>query len=195
MRARHHKLLVNAERALFIHIPKTAGTSIIGSLMANCNYVNRDHLLAAQYRTAEWDSSYSFAVVRNPFERLVSHWKYHTTNYTGRIFTKHGIDIQNKSLNEYIDVAYALDHTRLNWRSMVEYITHPCGKPIDQILRFETLTQDWQTLCTHFNIKLSLLHLNQTPHDDYKQYYTPETKNKVQDWYAVDLERFGYAFD
>ena len=74
-------------KVLFVHIPKTAGTTIetaLGLKSAECLYdfqgkkadqiVTRQHLFASEYRNIidNVDNLYRVSVVRNPYDRLVS---------------------------------------------------------------------------------------------------------------------------
>lgn len=63
--------------AVFIHIPKTAGTSFEFALF---NTKNRSqHAKASYWRQrigSQWEKSFKFAIVRHPFHRLVSGYTY-----------------------------------------------------------------------------------------------------------------------
>jgi chondroitin 4-sulfotransferase 11 len=191
---RGHRLKINGKKLLFIHIPKTAGTSIVGSLIDQSNYKNKSHVLASYYSDEEWLSSFSFVVIRNPFERFISHWLYHTTNYDGLMFSKRGFKIKNISLLEYYHLSKYLDDFKSNWKTMCQYITHPTGKPVDLIIRFENLECGWRSLCNEIGIDKSLIKLNSTSHMYYRNYYDEKSKEAIGNWYDIDLKTFGYEF-
>jgi hypothetical protein len=63
---------VAARRTLFIHIPRTAGTSITRALYGNNLFM---HHSASYFKAIDQEifrSSFKFSVVRNPWDRLVS---------------------------------------------------------------------------------------------------------------------------
>ena len=60
-------------KVIFVHIPRTSGTSIASSITSVP--LEMKHLRASQLRKAvgsDWDRSYKFAFVRNPFDRVIS---------------------------------------------------------------------------------------------------------------------------
>ena len=63
------------KKSIFIHIPKTAGTSILKSLGGwagdHCSY--REYLQASPTKFKEY---FKFCFVRNPYDRLVSTYNY-----------------------------------------------------------------------------------------------------------------------
>jgi len=71
---------------LFIHIPKTAGSSIEDSLHSYTEFLYHEltHALSVQYR--DWlepiffESLFKFAFVRNPWDLQVSCWRYYVRN-------------------------------------------------------------------------------------------------------------------
>jgi chondroitin 4-sulfotransferase 11 len=189
------KLIINNRKIIFIHIPKTAGTSILGTLLDNSTIYIRGHKKAQEYSDYEWKESFTFGVVRNPYDRFISHWLYHTSNYSGLKFSKRGIDVKNKSLKEYYDIAQIMSQWKYNWHTMTQFLTHPSGRPIDYILRYENIENDWAILCDLLQINKPLLKLKQTPHNHYNSYYDKETKNLVSSLYYEDFMNYSYELE
>ena len=71
---------------LFIHIPKTAGTSVEEALFdyQDFNYMNEPHPIVAQYKTylskEMFESLFKFSFVRNPWSLQVSTYKYYVVS-------------------------------------------------------------------------------------------------------------------
>ena len=79
-------MISNKTKSLFIRIPKCAGSSMQKFfdpyLEVEISKVNSEKFTltqASSYRAAlgtkEWDSLFTFAIVRNPYDRSVSAWQ------------------------------------------------------------------------------------------------------------------------
>lgn len=79
---------------LFVHINKTGGSSVIKHLKTRCasSYNARDaqftfHASALRQKRAlklyEWDDTYRFTMVRNPFHRMISNYYFLNARYMG----------------------------------------------------------------------------------------------------------------
>ena len=182
---------LNGRRYLFIHIPKTAGTSVVSSLSKYEGVPHREtHILPSKYVKNIWEKLYTFAIIRNPYERMVSHWLYHTTsNYKGTVFINSGIskNIDNISFEEYVRIVKKIHKTCVNFYPET-------SEPIDRILRFENLTEDWNKLCNKIGISCELQNKKATNHVHYSKYYTDLTRKTVKSMYSSDLKKFGYTF-
>ena len=66
---------------------------------------------------------------------------------------------------------------------------------VDYVGRYETLEADFDEITRHLGLDLQLPHLNSTEHRDYRSYYSAETRERVAELWAVDIENFGYSFD
>lgn len=158
---------------VFIHVPKTGGTSIRTALgMGSMPY----HITARDMRQIHPDScnKFSFAFVRNPWDRLVSY---------GHSLV--GIDWDQMSRFDRLDLI-----------PQVDFIMDETGKPlVDFIGRFENLVEDFETACDMMGIPTPpLQHLNGSQHRQYRDYYDETAKQHVAKMYAEDIERFGYSF-
>jgi chondroitin 4-sulfotransferase 11 len=168
---RNHALL--SHPFIFIHVPKTGGTSLRTALgMGPAPY----HITAQKLRQSFPDSAtkFSFAFVRNPWDRLVSY--------------VHSM----KNQWERPDRSQQLG----GFRPQVHYIMDDDGKPlVDFIGRYENLAEDFHTICVRIGIPTPPLpHLNRSVHRQYRRYYDDDSKRFVAENYAADIERFGYSF-
>jgi hypothetical protein len=171
--ARRRDALANHD-FVFIHIPKTGGTSIRAALgMASVPY----HLTARDmwqiYPASR--SKFSFALVRNPWDRIVSY---------------------AHSLPVGVDWDQPTKFDRLDLIPQVDFILDDAGKPlVDFIGRYETLADDFATICGHIGIPTPPLpHLNRSAHRQYRDYYNDADKQFIAETYADDIAQFDYSF-
>lgn len=121
-----------------------------------------------------WEDYFSFAFVRNPWDRMIS----------GCLFL--GLDLEK-----------ALTTHAAHWmfRPHTYYVHDADGKQmVNFIGRFENLAQDWATVCGTIGIDAELPHLNQHKEPGYREYYTDRTRDIVAERYREDIETFGYEF-
>ncbi len=198
---------------IFVWIPKTAGTSVVRTL-AQQGLFARDgqatlwgpiekqdreqweasfwqHISAksivGQLGEACWDNCFSFAIVRNPFDRLVSFYEYSRMTRLDPRKAQYGLPVP-ASLEQWIE------ETTL--RTQLHYITNDDGNvAVDFIGRYETLNQDFRTICEKIGIRQVILpKLNQSNRKQYRGYYTAETKKFVEQTFGEELELFKYSF-
>lgn len=188
------------KRFVFIHIPKTAGSSIF-RVLTSCNDApdtdeNR-HMewirITEKYRNlvsrtgeaaGELESYFKFAFVRNPWDRVVSMYSYRLRN------REIPADL---SFREFV-------LKRHNYpfgihREQVKLVEDLQGKiAMDYIGRFENLKNDWSILQDRLKIDSGLPHLKATVHRPYQTYYTRELIDEIATMYPRDIQIFGYNF-
>ena len=198
-------LISTQKNFIFLHIPKTGGCSIENVLKEYCSNDDikkthgkgHDKLSDIKKVVSEdfFNKSFKFAVVRNPYERMVSGYFYmkSTRGYnftkTFRDFVCGGI-IKNKIKFE--------DRTFKN----MTFLNNKIG--VDYVCRFENLDKDFSVVCNEIGINKSLPKINvfdgrlgnwyQDHNKHYSYYYTDETKKVVEDICRFELEYFKYKF-
>lgn len=136
------------------------------------------------------------AVVRNPYDRLVSCWwqkmhrhgasqlrKYGFTNgMTFEAFVKQCCKWKDKDVDQHV-------------RSQVYSLKCKGEMVPDVICRCETLNQDWRRIKEMYRLDVpDLERRNPSDHKPYREYYTPEIRQMVEQRYGEDIERLEYAF-
>lgn len=201
---------------LFVHIPKTAGTAIRRALEPYSTLNSRSGLAkqlsrlpvrqsaeAVSFRlhvTARWarrklpreqfEAWCKFAVVRNPFDRAVSHYHWQSQDRGQRYFAR----TQGMSFKHFLDDM----RRRQVWHdhSQARYICDEAGVMlIDRMLRFEALTLQFNALMSEIGVAATLAVHNASRHDPYEAYYDEEARQMVVDLFARDFELLGYSHD
>lgn len=184
---------------MFFHVPKTAGLSIYETLgidwRANLWAEDEENKLHSQALIAESKKFdyFTFAFVRNPWERLVSAYLY---LQNGGIFWVDEIDRDN-----YLKDCPTFRDCILNIDNMMEQqhfrpMTYWLPSKLSFVGRYENLQNDFNTVCDLIGIeRRKLPHINKTEHFHYSKYYDSETQAMVAERYAEDIDRFKYVFD
>jgi len=181
---------------IFIHIPKTGGTSIEQALL-------RDNPLKWQWWKAKHEymypdvlnkvakcngieSYFSFSFVRNPWDKIVSQYHYN----------RDWFGMGDYTFDEYIRAFNKGRKISANNPYLLPWITDNKGNVlVDFIGRFENLQEDFDTVCDKIGTKRQRLpYKNKTKHKHYTEYYNDETRAIVAEKYAKDIEYFGYEF-
>lgn len=208
-------LLSLEKNFIFIHIPKTAGTSITRALRpwclkpkptrwrrllshlpvpeapekANFNQHDKAVWLRRKLPVPLYDSAHKFAVVRNPFELVVSNYQ-HLRRKTSRRRHRQAQRWDFKAFLGYLE-----RKNRLARVDQTSWISDRDGKLIvDEVLRFERLAEQFNVLAERLGLPGELPRSNVSEPVDYRTVYDEETKAIVRRLYVRDFERFGYEF-
>ena len=177
------------ENSLFIHIPKTAGSSIFMALKNSkvFDWTDKDLKKHYAYRDANFllgfipEDIFKFTVVRNPFTRAYSYYKHfnkiNNTNFKFKDFLN--IVDHKKNYNKTPLIAFTQSY----------FIFDNGINQMNKTYRFENLKElenDFKISLPHwnvgeYNIKDSMLEFND------------EIINKIIDIYEEDFINFGYS--
>jgi len=176
------------KKFLFIHIPKTAGTSmesrdyfkpVITSHWGIADYMEQG------YKLSDFDGYFKFAFVRNPYDRLASVMLNHTLKKE-----KHPEVSFNSGIIKYKDmltkwIATKPQHT---------YIYLDGKLVVDFVGRYENLEEDWKKVCKKLgqDFDLPITRKGLFDSSKYKSLYSLQTKKIVQELYKEDFKLFGY---
>ena len=176
-------MIIDEYKTIFIHIPKTAGTSISSyfnerQIRLRVQPGKHDTINHIKQRFSNLYDSYSnFTVVRNPYDRMVSWYSFLKGNSSKEVV----------SFNEWIK-----DHSKLWHIDDPKYFAGPQYVWINEtvsILKYENLKED---LNNFFNKKIDLPIINKSKRKDYLSYYNEESLDIVYNKHREDFKRFNY---
>ena len=197
--------------AIFIHIPKTAGTSIEkvlidypldrvqfkadlqkwwGNLNTDKGTYELDHSTFAYLENNCKNYNphfFKFCVVRNPYSRLVS--EFHHCKKLGSRFVKNLTNFKSfvyfiRDNFDYILKNEEEKHHLISHylpQNKFIYVNNDCK--MDLVMKFENINEDWQILCKKININRKLIK------DDK---YSSGKKYNYKDYYDDELRNIVY---
>ncbi len=181
---------------IFVHIPKTAGTSVSQALYGEQPW-HHPIKLYAELDQEKYNQYFKFAFVRNPWDRL-----YSTFCYAKKIshpvlrgplsdiakiesFEEFVLDwCTHKKINEHFFLMPQFNYLTLDGETLA----------IDYVGYFENLENDFQHIAKKLNITVELPVTNQSKKKVNKgAVYTQEMREKVAELYHLDLLHFNYS--
>lgn len=190
-------------KTLFIHVPRTGGVSIGTALRNDGKRYSPNHknylgmvakLESLGHDPAEWRS---FAVVRNPWDRLTSFYYRRKTHYSLKKQAKlHGLEF-----NEWL-TAILIDKekyiARHSFLPQFDLVVGPDGKiGVDHLGRFEDLAVTWQWVQERTGVTADLPRLQPSRHRplDWREVFDANGKKAIEEFYAKDIDAFGFTYD
>jgi len=199
-------IISDKQKFIFIHVIKTAGTSIREAITPNI----KEHTIMSGHHSIKeiWKDKYKdyfkFAFIRNPWDRMVSNYFYfRRTNKSKHWFTKafnscdeflNGFDKFDKFQAIYPQ-SYWLENE--NGDVKTEYLSSEDGNiKMDFIGKFENLQNDFDYICNKINVPLTKLpHMKETNYKHYSTYYNDKSIEKVANFYKKEIELGDYKFE
>ena len=138
----------------------------------------------------QFEQYFKFTIVRNPWSRAYSWYKNCIRDPNHRV---------RFGLPENITLADFLKKTvgRGALRPQIAWLQNFGGTiPVDFIGRFESLNDDFQTICKELGLsQLRLPHDRNGNTQDYRAEYDTQSKYLVENAYRSEIELFGYSFE
>lgn len=213
-------IISRKRRYIFVHIPKTGGTSLATALEERAA---RDDILIGDTPKAkrrkrrlegvktsgrlwkhaglsdidglvsadELASFFTFTLVRNPWDRMVSYYHW----LRAQSFDQPAVRLA-KALS-FVDFVQD-EETRRSFAAAPanRYMTTAAGvEQCAAYIRLETFEADAAPLFEHLGFSFSLPQINASMRrPDYRTYYDASARAAVADFCAVDIARFEYRF-
>ena len=180
---------------IFIHINKTAGSSIAKAIgLPHKKHATAKRIIKIVGKKC-WEESYKFAFVRNPWDRVVSHYQFRIKG------NQTNLRDNPISFTQWVKVTYGDNKNSFYYdkpgmfRPQNEWLLNEKDEiDIDMIGRFENLDADFAIIADKIGCDPTLPHINKTKKVDYREFYDGETRDVVAKWFQKDIELFGYKF-
>lgn len=152
----------------------------------------------AGYRAQHPDIT-SFALVRNPWDRVVSSYHYLKD---GGMSAWDRVDAA-RFVNPYDSfrtfVLEAFENgeilKQIHFRPQNEWLSDENGLIVDQIGKFETLQSSFSKWFELLGLPdYELPHINKSTHKPYREYYSDDTRQVIGEIYKKDVDLFEYSF-
>jgi len=207
-------IISDKHQFIFVHIPKSGGTSCRTALSQILAQKEKTHWAASkttkhetlkqvkdrfeQTKKGWWlfrqkfDNYFKFGFVRNPWCRMVSFYHY---------LKKTEIKPEIKQINSFEHFITEMGQQKewiiklYSMQPQYHFLIDHDGKMIaDFVGRYERLEEDFNQVCVRLKLKLNLPHLNTSSHRPYQAYYNEKSKELVRQRFFKDIEYFDYTF-
>lgn len=203
---------------IFVHIPKTAGNSImrgLNSALDGTAVPNQKNPPLREYIHAHWEGAwpnhaplkyvkgylgdafwdyFRFAFVRNPWDRVVSDY-FHNRRQGTQDYEKRGKEVPAKRLDM---LERDFEDWVLNGELGYPQTTKICedGKLLTNFVgKTENAQNDMDEVCQQLGLPpIELPSRNVGTHAPYRDYYSQKSRQAVADRFASDIAAFGYRF-
>lgn len=210
---------------VYIHIPRTAGTSMSYALKdfssdfecpvknQHLDYKEYKKILFTKYEEDIKDY-YVFTIIRNPWERVISHFIWHTIGTSAKefnqiknmvgnsndlFFKQRGRSLAKAKIDTFDAYIKSMNnfYTPLEIKTQFDYLISDEGDiKINQIIKFENLMGGMHDLENKMGIKFNFPHIHRTEHEHYSKYFQNDEvyiKNFME-LFKKDVEYFNYPY-
>ena len=212
--------IINSPKpAIFIHIPKTAGASVIKSLSKAYktstveNSITQDNNFHSTIHHAkeivDVKDYFVFSIVRNPFDRAAS-WYFFRQQVLQKglkqlkknspkplrvVDDMHKVTqelaVMNSGFNNWFD-RYVNEPWDYTWFSLSDNQSTWLSEDVKTIIKFESIN-DIKKLYLFENIELGYANKSKN-NGNYRDLFSNKTKKLAQKIYEEDLDMFNYIF-
>ncbi len=179
---------------IWFRVPKNGTRTLLQSLESNGVALDVGEVNMIRYPLRACRDYYKFAVVRNPWDRLVSCWH-------NKILRKNAFGLPEDLHRRLHDFPAFIDHVA--HKNIERCDTHIASQSslvdldeVDYLIRMESYEEGIAHVFRTIGIDpFEISSTNRTPErKPYAEYYTDETRDKVGRIYEKDVRNFDYRF-
>ena len=227
-------MLCHEYKCIYIHIPKVAGLSVHSFFADLLGYKLKAHaplsLKAGHIKARDFlahglidrevfDRYFKFAFVRNPWDRIVSEYKFrgHPRKFSFKTFLFKNLpdpseddqyihilpqheflfDTEGQQLVDFIG-KFEQIHEDFHHVCQVLDVAESALPHRNKLPKFLNMPRSFEDACTTFRNSLSIeqkRNLKKNTYAHYTEYYDDESREFVASLYQKDIEAFAYKFD
>tara|TARA_R110002020_G_scaffold50211_1_gene142102 strand:- start:1210 stop:1746 length:537 start_codon:yes stop_codon:yes gene_type:complete len=175
-------MIIDKHKAIFIHIPKNAGTSIEEYFSNESVRIQPEKHADIYEIKKKFKNSYNnykkFTIIRNPYDKMVS-WYFYLKRNLG--------DYNVVEFNDWIKEPSRFWHAN----DPISFLKpqHEWINNTVEIIKFENLNKE---LNKFFNKQINLPITNKSNHKHYLEYYNTESLDIIYNRYKKDFKKFNY---
>jgi len=183
-----------SKKILQIKIPKTASSSIEEGVIRLCRKAPVQKFRSFGHGNPvaqDYPNCFVIVSVRNPYDRLLSAYRYIIENKKGKPDHKYIFDLGTFE-NFALSIA---EHAYKNtfFYPQVKWLVHNNDPAYNFIMRYETLQDDWDRFVARYTkIKIKLPHIRPSKHIPWNQMYNQKMRDAVYDVYKSDFDLLNY---
>ena len=183
---------------VFVHVPKTGGTSVARALYGTDG---GGHRTIRDYRDElgddAVDAAFSFAVVRDPVERLASAVRYLRRGGSNRLDAAFGESVMSRypTLDAFVRGWLTPDSSQeqVHFRPQADFVLGADGRPdVDRLIPYPGLAEGYAAVRALTGRGGPLPHLNATPPAPPPR-LSAEAAARVREIYAADFDLFSHV--
>ena len=189
-------------RILFIHVPKAAGSSIEKQFTSSGWKMDYYNVCATPYEPALQHLTYdelsktiegiddleSFCVVRNPFKRMISEWRWQVN-----IMRNTDLDFPNFVRRVQVSLKTSKTYWDNHWRPQTDFIT----EQVDDVFKMEELNRCFQRFAREKDLGFTTLPTANKSKKRFAAYpkltINDEAVDRIRDIYRDDFELLEYS--
>lgn len=180
-------MILSEQKIIFIHAPRTSGTSIENEILKNQLVPdNQKHLRASQIKQHlgnQWNYYFKFTIVRNPWDRVISFY--------------HQIFHEAYGIRTGKSLLFFLEHYKpAPWEYGLQCSDY-ADEDMDLVIKFEDREEGLKSLENIAGIKVDPNKKSRSRERgkrNYRDYYDNETRDIVKKSFARDIDLYGYEF-
>jgi hypothetical protein len=196
-------VVCHTRKIIFIHIPKTAGSSIEHLLRDEGKYEldfigvrngrSTHHYMGIELKMILkelYPTYYKFSFVRNPYDRLISEYFWCRLNNVGHKF--------NKTFDEFLDYVEDVIKNKKFFKPIendhfipqYSFLFFNNKLLVNNIFKYEDIETVIPLIKKRLKIKTVLQHLNKSNKNEIT--LTNEQKERIYNLYKIDFQTFNY---